>query len=153
MYSILTEERVITHTRVRMGGANNVAYGQSATQTPRDQGPRPISEQEHEHFMIFTCHRGQLWKKKSMKYYRGGDRAKDGVCYLLDEKFSWCTLQDIVSAQDAAPPPRKMTQLGQGRICIPDDTKDLQVRVCVVGQFSIAGHIGTVVALPQISDR
>lgn len=63
--------------------------------------------------------------------------------------------------QDAASAPSEMTKCNEdglwkdarGKIWIPDDATDLQVRICVVGHFGIAGHRGMTLTLQQISER
>lgn len=79
----------------------------------------------------------------------------------LDEAFVWPNLKEFVSAQSAAPPPTGVARADddatwtdeKGRIWIPDEATELQVRLCAVGQFGIAGHRGTVVMLAKISER
>ncbi|EGZ10632.1 hypothetical protein PHYSODRAFT_304447 [Phytophthora sojae] len=66
-----------------------------------------------------------------------------------------------MAVQDAASAPSEMTKCNEdglwkdarGKIWIPDDATDLQVRICVVGHFGIAGHRGMTLTLQQISER
>ncbi|OWZ02820.1 LOW QUALITY PROTEIN: Chromodomain protein [Phytophthora megakarya] len=76
----------------------------------------------------------------------------------LDGDFVWPTQQEIASVQHTAATPSTMTQTEEdsrqsGRIWIPDNAIDLQVRVCVVGHFGIAGHRGTAVTLQKIGEH
>lgn len=79
----------------------------------------------------------------------------------LDETFEWPTSSAIIAAQKESTPPSGYTKSKEdslwrdkkGRIWIPNEATDLQVRVCVVGHFGIAGHRGSGVTLKQISDR
>ncbi|KAG3092615.1 hypothetical protein PI124_g15604 [Phytophthora idaei] len=70
-------------------------------------------------------------------------------------------MKDIVAVQSAAPPPEDIAQSPANlmrrdkhdRIWIPDGATDMQMRVCMVGHFGIAGHRGTKVTLKQISEK
>ncbi|OWZ13492.1 hypothetical protein PHMEG_00013169 [Phytophthora megakarya] len=68
----------------------------------------------------------------------------------LDESFVWSTFKVIEVAQSGASPPSTMNKStgdslwrdGAQRIWIPGDSAELQMRVCIVGHFGIAGHRG-----------
>ncbi|GMF65957.1 unnamed protein product [Phytophthora lilii] len=79
----------------------------------------------------------------------------------LEENFVWTTMKAIFEVQNDATPPkdikRSTTDLllrdERGRIWIPDDAVDMQMRICVVGHFGIAGHRGMKVTLQQIKAK
>ncbi|KAF4147750.1 Integrase zinc binding domain [Phytophthora infestans] len=79
----------------------------------------------------------------------------------LEESFVWPTHQEILAAQKEAVPPSGVSQPSEdalwtddhGKVWIPDVATSLQVRVCVVGHFDIAGHRGILVTQQQIGER
>ncbi|KAG3194621.1 hypothetical protein PC128_g9193 [Phytophthora cactorum] len=79
----------------------------------------------------------------------------------LDDSFIWPTQLDIAAAQDAAPSPNALVRSssdalwtdGKGRVWIPDDAVELQVRICVVGHFGVAGHRGVATTLEKIANE
>ncbi|OWZ02136.1 LOW QUALITY PROTEIN: hypothetical protein PHMEG_00026351, partial [Phytophthora megakarya] len=115
----------------------------------------------------YTADKLHRWSLLLMRYqYEIHDIAGDEnvpvpLWSQLDGDFVWPTQQEIASVQRTAAIPSTMTKTegdslwrdNRGRIWIPDTAIDLQVRVCVVGHFGIAGHRGAAVTLQKIGEH
>jgi hypothetical protein len=82
---------------------------------------------------------------------------------MEDPKFIWLTLEEIKQLQDVAVQERSqllLTQRGDdvwitesGIVWVPQDAARMQVRLCVVAHFGIAGHRGVETTLQRLKLR
>ncbi|KAK1945593.1 Pro-Pol polyprotein [Phytophthora citrophthora] len=79
----------------------------------------------------------------------------------VEHNFVWPTMKGILEVQNGVTPPKDVTRSTEdlmlrdkdGRIWIPDEATGMQMRICVVGHFGIAGHRGMKVTLLQIKEK
>ncbi|GMF34349.1 unnamed protein product [Phytophthora lilii] len=79
----------------------------------------------------------------------------------LEDNFVWPAMKAIFEVQNDATPPKDikrstkdlLLRYERGRIWIPDEAVDMQMRICVVGHFGIAGHCGMKVTLQQVKAK
>ncbi|KAE9348445.1 hypothetical protein PR003_g6408 [Phytophthora rubi] len=78
----------------------------------------------------------------------------------LDDSFVWPTLEQVKVTQATAQPPVSSTtgpdqivRDADGRIWLPAEATDLQLRICIVGHFGVAGHRSAAVTLRAIAAK
>ncbi|POM64769.1 Chromodomain containing hypothetical protein [Phytophthora palmivora] len=80
----------------------------------------------------------------------------------LQEDFKWPTFSDVIDSQGGAVRPGDMDltadthgvlRLTAGQIWIPAEDGLLQLRICIVGHFGVAGHRGLDTTVTAIAKR